>query len=169
VIILIANNSHVKVLKIFFEILIRPWFDAQYHKKMLNHFYSSKRYLLWAYYIENIVPYNGRKQKVYSKHNEWVNELMNNVTVWQKIHTYKHPKWDLLSFILFFKVGGDGSGVWTQGLVLAKQELYCLNYISSSFCSGYVGDGVFQTICPGWPWTSILPQSQPPKKLRLQA
>jgi hypothetical protein len=33
-------------------------------------------------------------------------------------------------------------------LALAKQVLYCLNLISSPFCSGYFGDGVLQTICP---------------------
>jgi hypothetical protein len=40
---------------------------------------------------------------------------------------------------------------------LAKQVLYCLSHTSSQFCSGYSGAGVLQTICPGWPQTSILP------------
>jgi hypothetical protein len=26
-----------------------------------------------------------------------------------------------------------------------------LSHISSPFCSGYLGDGVSRTICPGWP------------------
>jgi hypothetical protein len=34
--------------------------------------------------------------------------------------------------------------------VLAKQMFY---HSSSSFCSGYFGDGALQTICPGWPQT----------------
>jgi hypothetical protein len=36
--------------------------------------------------------------------------------------------------------------------MLATQVLY----ISSPFCSGYLGDGFSQTICPGWPRTEIL-------------
>jgi hypothetical protein len=27
------------------------------------------------------------------------------------------------------------------------------------FCSGYFGVGIPWTICPGWPWTTILPIS----------
>jgi hypothetical protein len=34
-----------------------------------------------------------------------------------------------------------------------------LSHNNSAFCSGYLGDGVLQTICPGWPQTSILPLS----------
>jgi hypothetical protein len=34
-----------------------------------------------------------------------------------------------------------GSGVQTQGLMLAIQVFYCLNHASSPFCSGYFGDG----------------------------
>jgi hypothetical protein len=36
------------------------------------------------------------------------------------------------------------------------QALYCLSHTSSSFCSGYFRDGVLQTICLGWPQTTIL-------------
>jgi hypothetical protein len=53
----------------------------------------------------------------------------------------------------------DGARVWTQGFALAKQAFYGLNQISSPFCSGYFGDGILQTICPGWPQTMILPIS----------
>jgi hypothetical protein len=31
-----------------------------------------------------------------------------------------------------------------------------LNHISSSFFSGYSGDRVFWSICPGWPQATIL-------------
>jgi hypothetical protein len=34
-----------------------------------------------------------------------------------------------------------------------------LRHISSPFCSGYFGDRASQTICLGWPQTSILPIS----------
>jgi hypothetical protein len=34
-----------------------------------------------------------------------------------------------------------------------------LIHTSSSFCSGYFGDVVSQSICPGWPQTTILPIS----------
>jgi hypothetical protein len=34
-----------------------------------------------------------------------------------------------------------------------------LNHTSSPFCSGYFGDGVSRTICPGWPQTTSLPIS----------
>jgi hypothetical protein len=40
------------------------------------------------------------------------------------------------------------------GLVLTKQALYCLSHTSSSFCSGYFGDGVSPSIC--CPWTMAL-------------
>jgi hypothetical protein len=30
-----------------------------------------------------------------------------------------------------------------------------LSHSSSPFCSGYFGDGVFQSICPGWSWNVI--------------
>jgi hypothetical protein len=68
----------------------------------------------------------------------------------------------LLVYTFFFFFGG--TGVWTQGFVLAKQVLekqvlYYLSHISSLFCSGYLGDGFSQTICLGWPWTTILPIS----------
>jgi hypothetical protein len=49
-----------------------------------------------------------------------------------------------------------GTGVWTQGFVLAKQVLYYLSHASSPFCSGYFEDRIFWTICPGWPWISVL-------------
>jgi hypothetical protein len=41
-----------------------------------------------------------------------------------------------------------GTGVSTQGFTLAKQALYCLSHTSSTFCSGYFGDEVSQTILP---------------------
>jgi hypothetical protein len=47
----------------------------------------------------------------------------------------------------------DGTRVWTQDFVLAKQVLYHLSHTSSPFCFGYFGDGVLWAICPGWPWT----------------
>jgi hypothetical protein len=59
----------------------------------------------------------------------------------------------LYSFNFFFFLQ---DWVWTQGSTFAKQAFYCLSHTSSPFCSGYFGDGVFQTICPGWPWTVIL-------------
>jgi hypothetical protein len=49
-------------------------------------------------------------------------------------------------------------GGCTQSFALAKQA-YHLSHTSSLFCSGYFGDGVCWTICPGWPWTVILPIS----------
>jgi hypothetical protein len=35
----------------------------------------------------------------------------------------------------------------TQDFTLAKQVLHHQSYISRSFCSGYFGDGVSETIC----------------------
>jgi hypothetical protein len=40
-------------------------------------------------------------------------------------------------------LGGNGIGVWTQGFGLTQQALYQLNHISSPFCSGYFGGGVW--------------------------
>jgi hypothetical protein len=34
-----------------------------------------------------------------------------------------------------------------------------LSHTSSPFCSSYFGNGIWQTICPGWPQTIILPIS----------
>jgi hypothetical protein len=58
---------------------------------------------------------------------------------------------------LFFFFPCGGTGVWTQGFVLAEQAFYRLSHISSPFCSSYCGDGVSRTICSGWPWNEILP------------
>jgi hypothetical protein len=46
-----------------------------------------------------------------------------------------------------------------QGLQACKEALYYLSHTSSTFFSGYFGDGVSQTICPGWSWAVILPVS----------
>jgi hypothetical protein len=46
---------------------------------------------------------------------------------------------------------GEGTWVQTQGFILAKQALYHLSHIFSSFFSGYLGDGVSRAVCPGWP------------------
>jgi hypothetical protein len=35
-------------------------------------------------------------------------------------------------------------------------KTYCLSHTSSPFCSGYFGDGVLRTTCPGWHRTTIL-------------
>jgi hypothetical protein len=43
--------------------------------------------------------------------------------------------------------------------MLANQVLYHLSHTSSPFNSGYFGDGVSQTICPGWSQTMIFPVS----------
>jgi hypothetical protein len=61
----------------------------------------------------------------------------------------------LFLFFFFWK-----TRVWTQGFSLAKQTLYHFSHTSSPFCSGYFGDGgVSQTICLGWPLSTILPIS----------
>jgi hypothetical protein len=48
------------------------------------------------------------------------------------------------------------TGVWTQGVTLAKPALYHLGHSSSLFCSGCFGDGISETICLGWRWFAIL-------------
>jgi hypothetical protein len=60
-------------------------------------------------------------------------------------------------FVYLFVFGG--TRVWTQCFVLAKQTFYCLSHTSSPFFSGYFRDAVLWTICPGRPWTVILPIS----------
>jgi hypothetical protein len=53
--------------------------------------------------------------------------------------------WPLFnSFVKWWFFGG--TGVWTQGFALAKQALNSLSQTSSSFYSGYFGDGVLQTM-----------------------
>jgi hypothetical protein len=39
--------------------------------------------------------------------------------------------------------------VWTQGFMLEKQALYCLNHTASPFFSGYFGDGGLTNYLPG--------------------
>jgi hypothetical protein len=68
------------------------------------------------------------------------------------LRSNSHTVKSTLFFFFFFY----GTGVWTQSFMLAKQALYCLSHTSSPFCSGYFGDGVLRTVCPGWPWTMIL-------------
>jgi hypothetical protein len=61
--------------------------------------------------------------------------------------------WGQKNNFFFF---GSTAGVWTQGLMFAKQALYPLSHIYSPFCSGYFGDGVSWTAYSGWPQTVIL-------------
>jgi hypothetical protein len=49
-----------------------------------------------------------------------------------------------------------GIGIWTEDFALTKQTFYSLSHTSSPFCSGYFGDGISWTICPGWLQTMIL-------------
>jgi hypothetical protein len=60
-----------------------------------------------------------------------------------------------LIYLFFF----DGTGVWTEGLALTKQTLYCLSHISNLFCCVYFGDGVSWTVWQGWPPAGTLPIS----------
>jgi hypothetical protein len=59
--------------------------------------------------------------------------------------------------ILFFVLllGWDW-GLNFEEFMLAKQVLYHLSHSSSSFCSGYFGDAVLETICWDWSRTTIL-------------
>jgi hypothetical protein len=57
-----------------------------------------------------------------------------------------------LFFICFF----GKPGVWSEGFMLAKQELCYLSHTSNPFYSGYFGDGILWTIYLGYPWTMIL-------------
>jgi hypothetical protein len=64
----------------------------------------------------------------------------------------------LTHLFLFLFFGWDwGSRL---GFILSKQVL-CLNHTSSPFwrCLGDVLEIVLQTICPDWPWTTLLPIS----------
>jgi hypothetical protein len=42
-------------------------------------------------------------------------------------------------FMYLFYLGE--TGVWTQGFAFTKQVLLLLSHASSTFCSGYFGDG----------------------------
>jgi hypothetical protein len=70
------------------------------------------------------------------------------------------PGEPFLSSFFFFFFFFFLEWVWSFGLrascVRAKQALYHLIHVSNPFCSGYFGDGVSRTICPGWPQTEIL-------------
>jgi hypothetical protein len=53
---------------------------------------------------------------------------------------------DFFVVVVFFS-----TGVWSQGLILARQALYHLIHSSSSFfCVGYFQDRVSRNTCPGW-------------------
>jgi hypothetical protein len=60
--------------------------------------------------------------------------------------------WNLVSSFFFFW--------WDWGLnsgfEFAKQVLCHVSHTSSPFCSGYFGNVISLTVCPGWPWTWIL-------------
>jgi hypothetical protein len=47
------------------------------------------------------------------------------------------------------------TGVWTQDFKLAKQVPHRLSRTSSPFWSRYFGDRIWQTVCPGLPWTRV--------------
>jgi hypothetical protein len=50
-------------------------------------------------------------------------------------------------FVFYFVCFGETG--FTQGFALTKQVLYHLSHTSCPFCSGYSGDGLSQTVCPG--------------------
>jgi hypothetical protein len=56
----------------------------------------------------------------------------------QNLHSKKMPVFLTWLFFFFF----DGTGVWTQGFICARQVLYHFGHASSPFCSGYFGDRV---------------------------
>jgi hypothetical protein len=60
----------------------------------------------------------------------------------------------LLLFFFFL-----GLGFELRASCLQSDTLYHLSNTSSPFCSGYLGDGILQIICLGWPRTMILPIS----------
>jgi hypothetical protein len=87
------------------------------------------------------------------------------------------PQWSLFILETFFMIkdnffpflGEEGreTGIWTQGSVLTKQELYHLNNISSSFWIDYFGMGS----CKVFAWAGLKlwsSKSQSPKYLGLQ-
>jgi hypothetical protein len=49
------------------------------------------------------------------------------------------PHLIFVKLILLFIYLFGSTGVWIQGLVLARQALYCWSNASSSFCFGYLG------------------------------
>jgi hypothetical protein len=79
--------------------------------------------------------------------------------------SWSQSSFSLIVFSLYYFF--SGTRIWTQVFILAKQALYPWSHSSSSFCSGYFGDGVLGTICPGWPQIKILPISASPKYLGL--
>jgi hypothetical protein len=60
------------------------------------------------------------------------------------------PLYDFPIFCLWFPATFFRPGVWTQTRHSA------IRHTSSTFCSGYFGDGVSETICPDWPQTAVL-------------
>jgi hypothetical protein len=52
-----------------------------------------------------------------------------------QLYNHRHTK----AFLIYLF---SSNSVWTQGLRLAGQTLYCLNHPSSPFCSGYFRDRV---------------------------
>jgi hypothetical protein len=65
-----------------------------------------------------------------------------------------------LSFICFLVEQSLNSGYRTckaHLYCLSHARLYCLSHTSSPFCSGYFGDGISRTICPGWTQNSHPP------------
>jgi hypothetical protein len=70
----------------------------------------------------------------------------------EEVHTFSLPLKRLLANILhchyYYYYYFGATGIWTWGgLTIAKQVLYHLSHASRTFCSGYFGYWVSQTIC----------------------
>jgi hypothetical protein len=74
----------------------------------------------------------------------------------QSRHSTLEPQLQSIFLWLFYFVGS--TGVWIQGLTLASQALLVLEPLHQPF-SGYFGDWVSRTICPGCTQTTSLPIS----------
>jgi hypothetical protein len=86
-----------------------------------------------------------------------VNIYYGEIILWNQCHTVYQVCVCVCVCVCVWQQGRYEA--WTQGFAFTKVVLYHLRHTSSPFCSGYFGDGVWRTICWGWPWTMIFPIS----------
>jgi hypothetical protein len=79
--------------------------------------------------------------------------FINHTSYWNRLQIKVY----LQLMTSFFGMGVIG--VWTQGSMLAKQELYYLRHTASPLCSGYFGDEGSWASCLDWPRAAIFPIS----------
>jgi hypothetical protein len=87
---------------------------------------------------------------------EWLKALSSSPSTVKKKEK-KRKKKKYRQWIVLFCFGG--TGVWTQGFILAKQMFYAWATPSVYFALVILQTGNSRTFCPGWPQPTVLQTS----------